>query len=1115
MQNILLHKLDQFIKKYYLNQLLKGLIFFVISIISIYLFVTFSEYVGNFNSTIRFVLLILWISTNVFTFVYFLLIPILKLYKIGKTISYQEAAIIIGKHFHNIRDKLLNALLLEEMTQQQQQTNELLIASIEQKSKELSPLPFSSVINFKDNLKYLKWLIPPLSVFIIVFIFIPELFQSSTKRIIKYDQSFYTPLFSFEITNEKLQCLQNENFELKIKIKGQLLPDKVFLEINGNDFLMQKINKNEFSFVFRNPQKDMSFKIKALDLENEYFLKVLPKPSLTAFHIQLHYPKYLHKQDENLYNTGDIIIPEGTNVIWNFNTINTSQLHIIFKDTNYIFESNNNSVLFSKTFKTNTSYIIAAQNKHLPYPIDSTFFNIQVIPDQYPAIEVTQNKDSSDIQFHPSFFGTIKDDYGFTKLEFHATIYTTDSAGKETQIKIQNPVPINITSSQQIFNYFLSSENFPELKVGDKVEYYFEVYDNDGVNGPKRTRSDIMIYAMPSLHEIQKNISKNSEQIKNELEENIKQAKNVQKELSDLYKKILDKKQISFEDKKALQNILQKQKSIQQNINELKEKLSQNKELQNQTEINEELLQKYQELEKLFDNIMSPELQKLMKEIEELSNQLLDKNQLQEKIEELKMNTKDLEKELDRTLEIFKQFQVEQKLQDIIQQLKQQQEEQEKLSQQTENKKSNSQENLNKQEQLNQKFKELQNQIKELKELNQSLEQPNNLPNTEQQQQEISNEQQQAIEQLKNNKPSNSSKHQKNAAQKMQEMKNKLQQSLDQMQQEQQSESEENIKQILDNLLTQSFNQEELIKQLQKTKTTDPKYAQIARNQKKLLDQSKVIEDSILALSKRNPQLSSSVNKEISNIQINMNQSIQQLAEHNSAVASMHMQKSFTSINNLALMLNESLESLQQQMKNPNSRPGKGNCKKPGSGNGQKPSSQPAKPKLSDLQKQLNEQLKKLKEELKKGNQNKGQFPGSSLAEQLAKMAAQQEFLRQQLQELLQKLKQQGKNPGGDIASMMEETEKDIVNNRITPQTFLRQQQILTRLLESEKAIREQEEDEKRESRTPKNYKLSNQNQNIEYNMQKLKELEELQNSPIYLKPFYKEKAQNYLNNIE
>jgi hypothetical protein len=136
------------------------------------------------------------------------------------------------------------------------------------------------------------------------------------------------------------------------------------------------------------------------------------------------------------------------------------------------------------------------------------------------------------------------------------------------------------------------------------------------------------------------------------------------------------------------------------------------------------------------------------------------------------------------------------------------------------------------------------------------------------------------------------------------------------------------------------------------------------------------------------------------------------------------------------------------------------------------------------------------------------------MAEQLAKMAAQQEMLRQQLQELLNKLKQQGKNPGGDIASLMEQTEKDIVNNKITEQTLMRQQEILTRLLESEKAIREQEEDQKRESKEPKNYKLSNPNKNFEYNNIHFKEIEELLNSPLYLKPFYKEKTQSYFNLI-
>lgn len=1112
MHNILLHKLDEFIKKYYINQLLRGCIFFTISAIVIYLFITSAEYIGNFNSTIRFVLFSFWLLTNTIAIVYFIVIPLLKLYKIGKTLSYKDAAIIIGKHFQNIQDKLLNALLLEEMAVQHPD-NSLLLASIEQKSNELSPIPFTKIIDLKENVKYLKWLIPPAIIMLLIFIFIPDLFQSSTKKIIHYKESFYTPSFLFEIENDQLQCLQNQPFELKIKLKGQIIPEKVFVSINGNDFQMQKLKKNEFSFLFKNPQKDIPFTLKALDVENEYVLKVLPKPTITGFSIQLLYPKYLHKPNETIHNTGNLIIPEGTRIIWSFNTINTSKLHLVFKDTSFILYPQNNQTQFTQIFKTSTPYILAAQNQHVPYPTDSTFFNIQVIPDQYPSIEIHQSKDSSTLQFNPSFFGIIKDDYGFTKLEFHATIFTTDSNQKEQQIHIQNKIPIANTLTQT-FNYFITQENFPTLHPGDKVEYYFEVYDNDGINGPKKTRSEIRVYNFPSESEINKNISQNSEQIKSELESNIQQAQSIQKELNELYKKIMDKKQISFEDKKALQNILQKQKSIQQSIESLKEKLNQNKELQNQKEFNEELLEKYEQLQKLLDEIMTPELQKLLKELEELANKILDKNQLQQKIEELKLNTRDLEKELDRTLEIFKQFQLEQKLKESIEQLNQLQQQQLQLSQQTDDKKFNPQELLNKQEQLNQSFNELQKQIQEIKNINQSLQYPNNLPDTEKQQQAIQNEQQQATEQLKNKNTSKSAKHQKNASDKMKEMQQQLQQALEKMQEEQQSESEENLKQILDNLLNLSFEQENILQQLKNTKPTDPKYAQIARQQKKLLDQSRIIEDSILALSKRNPQLSSTLNREISNIQKNSYQSIQQLAEHNSALASMYIQKTFTSINNLALMLNESLENLQQQMKNPGQKPGSGSCKKPGSGQGQRPSSQPSTPKLSELQKQLNEQLKKLKEGMQKGQQDNGKLPGGSIAEQLAKMAAQQEFLRQQLQELMQKLKQQGKNPGGDIASMMEETEKDIVNNKITNQTLLRQQEILTRLLESEKALREQEEDQKRESREPKKHPLSNQNQNLEYNTYINKEIEDILSAPIYLKPFYKEKTQQYLNTI-
>jgi hypothetical protein len=140
------------------------------------------------------------------------------------------------------------------------------------------------------------------------------------------------------------------------------------------------------------------------------------------------------------------------------------------------------------------------------------------------------------------------------------------------------------------------------------------------------------------------------------------------------------------------------------------------------------------------------------------------------------------------------------------------------------------------------------------------------------------------------------------------------------------------------------------------------------------------------------------------------------------------------------------------------------------------------------------------------------QMPGMS--EQLAKMAAQQEALRREIQKMMDQMKNKGQNPGGNLAELMEQTEKDIVNKSITNETMKRQQDILTRLLESEKAEREREQDEKRKSNEAKNQNLSNPNQFLEYKRIKEKEMELLNTVPPSLTPFYKEKVNNYFNSV-
>ena len=118
---------------------------------------------------------------------------------------------------------------------------------------------------------------------------------------------------------------------------------------------------------------------------------------------------------------------------------------------------------------------------------------------------------------------------------------------------------------------------------------------------------------------------------------------------------------------------------------------------------------------------------------------------------------------------------------------------------------------------------------------------------------------QKSSSQLSENKKKQSSEAQKSASEKMEEMKEEMEQSMDETEENQQEENAQTLRQILENLVKLSFSQEELIQTLSVTRMDNPQYIDIPKKQNKLKEDSKMIEDSLLALSKRAPQISAVV----------------------------------------------------------------------------------------------------------------------------------------------------------------------------------------------------------------------------------------------------------------
>ena len=154
----------------------------------------------------------------------------------------------------------------------------------------------------------------------------------------------------------------------------------------------------------------------------------------------------------------------------------------------------------------------------------------------------------------------------------------------------------------------------------------------------------------------------------------------------------------------------------------------------------------------------------------------------------------------------------------------------------------------------------------------------------------------------------------------------------------------------------------------------------------------------------------------------------------------------------------------------------------------------------------------------KNGDENKNKGKNQSKegqSKELMQLAQQQQQIRERLQELRDEIGENGEKGNIDrILEKMEENETDILNNNITNETLLRQEGILTKLLEAEESQRERGEEEKRES-IEWNYEIkNNSSEYLEY-IQKKKEQEELlKTTPIQLNPFYKQKVNEYFNNL-
>lgn len=1085
--NILIDKINSFIKKFYLNKLIQGSL--IGSVILILFFVIFNgiEYFSWSSGKVRLILFISLISIFSIIAVFYFIIPIVNLIRFKKKMSDKDAAVLIGKFFPEIKDKLLNTLQLSDIIKNDSD-NELLLATIEQRTKNLQAVKFSDAVNLKENYKYLKIFGIAFVVLMALIIFAPNFSQKPVERIINYDKFYEKPLpFQVNLQSREIEITQGDDLEFSIQITGEKIPESFYVNTSTGKRMMTKISNNEFRYIFNNVYQSESFQITGGDyISPEIKIIVNPSPTLLYYESELTFPRYINRKKETLSGKTRLLVPEGTDVKFIFHTKDVSAMHVTHDSICHELKSDDSNYEYRFKASQTSKFFVCIENQwnknNNPIP-----FTIEVIPDEYPEIHIQPFNEDFSRQTYYS--GLVADDYGFTKLLYHFEI-----ENKPKQSFVKN-IDINKKETRTSFYYSIDLDTIT-IFPGDEIKSYFEIWDNDGINGPKSRRSEIFYISVPTRETLDSIADSTEDNIISKLEEKTNDLEQLRKDLEEMIKDLMSKKELDWTDKEKMKELLEKQKEVQEEWEKVQEEQKELQEFMEKNELtSEELLKKQEQINKLFEEVIPDEMKKIMEEIEKMLNEM-PREKMQQMMQDLKKSNKELQEMMDRNLSLLEQLKVEKDLNDLIDKMNE-------LSEKLENTNESNNDSLRADE-AKKKFNELSKELDSIMERNKGLQEPFNISKDEEIQNEINQNLDEASDMEENGDDKGSSKKKNDAGKKMKEMSEKLSMDMMMSGMEQMAEDAHLVRILLENVVRSSHEEEKLMNDVGNMKNDDPTLSEKIGRQKDIVDNFIMVEDSLRNMAMRQPDIKNFVFNELQLIDQQLSLSMKEMNEMSLTSAVSRQQRAMMAMNNLALMLSESLEDMDESMMESSGSCSKQkNSKKPSKGN-------QSMKNMKDLQEQLGKQLEQMRKEMQQQQDGK---PQQSMSEEFARMAAQQEMLREKMQQMLDEMKENGLTGDDGINEIMRDMEKleeDLVNKKINNQTIKRNRDILSRMLKAQNAQEEREKEEKRKSNE---FKGSYEKRNIdelEYQENLKKQQEFLRTNSIEYQPYYKTKINEY-----
>lgn len=1077
------YELKAFIRRFYGVQIVIGLLWFLLWTVGLYIGTAAAGLVFEENPTAKTVVffssVLLWIGLAI----RYWLPGLLVLIGLKKGISDKEAASLVVRWIPTLEDRLVNALELRARSAE----NGLWEAAANQRDMELSDLDLKQASSWSELKTF--WWVPMVALGLPMVLMVTGQWshiQKGSESIWAYTENMAESRdWRFHWMGElPSQVRKGTSVNLAFESEWEELIAEVELRMGGRSYWLNSSN-NEW--LWQSPEMTGNEEVEVFVQGRKVLsasIEVVPNPLMQEAAWRLEYPPYTGREEEIVPMQSVLVVPRGTRLKAqvNFDFVNDVYLSFSDQGKEVVVKDWSLKLLEDVAFRLVTVSMSGEEENWMKG-------RVRVINDEWPRLisEWSSNENMLTLQWKA------EDDYGLRKAYVEWRMEGGSSVIELVPIVKQGKEAYGET------NWDLSnlSKDMPDL-----VSARLVVVDNDAIDGGKSTYGSFYDLRLQT----EKEKLEESWAAVQRMEAGLANRREEEKELEQALKESLAENRTAQANWKAKNELRSKAEELKKENNDRKQRLESRKDILKEWRKNSdnenlrELEERLQELEKRMERNQLDEL------LEEFDKQ--NKEELLKRLEQERERNAEMRISEKRMEELMKRAEVELRFENSLQELEKLQKDQQALAESALEKDELKEKQLGLEERL-EKWEEA---FEELMKRNEALNKPMDIEGMEAERQEAKKEMKEASEATEN--PASSAeeraKEQKESAQQLQKMLEEMQAAGMSMSGQSHSENMETLRQIQDNLLVFSNGEESIAELLFGMPMGDPVLKKAQEDQQRMRRGAEVIKDSLRALGERVPQIKESVFEKLYRMDRSAEFAQKAMGEMQTDQASSESQYAMTAANELALMLDETMQQMQMQMAS--MMQGNANCNKPGG----------AKPSAAGLAKAQQELMKGMQKGMKgqeggkegegKSGKEKGKGKDGELsAKEFADLLKQQEALREMWQELMK-----DQNAGGGVGDqktlkLMQESERELAAQQLNERSLLRQKEIESRLLEAEKAERQRGEEEKRESGNSKLQMEGNALNDASEPNTKQSETERLKTQDPEYQLFYKDRIEKWL----